>query len=54
MPRGFNKEDNWSKNWQFEWSRHSERTSARKQRKRHCWSPYQATTSEDTAGWKRL
>jgi hypothetical protein len=53
MPRGY-KEDNWSKKGQLEGSCHSERTWAWKQMNSHCWSHYQATTSEDTAGWKRL
>jgi hypothetical protein len=41
-------------NRQLEGSRHSERTWARKQRNSRCSSRYQATTSEDTVGWKRL
>jgi hypothetical protein len=42
------------KNSQLEESRYSERTWARKQRNSHGWSRHQATTGEDTAGWKIL
>jgi hypothetical protein len=52
MLRGY--KDNWSKNTQLEGSCHSDRTWAWKQRNHHRWSHYQATTNEDSAGWRRL
>jgi hypothetical protein len=53
VPRGYN-EDNWSKNRQLEGKCHSKKTWPGSRGVAIVRSRYQATASEDTAGWKDL